>query len=50
LRGVFCAVQSCPDPHCLHVLFRDDPGRHMAGPCQNLKEERTVCRFVNPIY
>lgn len=49
LQGVFCAMQSCPDPHCLHALFQDDPEKHIGAPCQNLEEERTICRFLNPI-
>jgi hypothetical protein len=48
LQGVFCAVQSCKDPHCLHTLFQDDPEEHVAVPGRNLEEERTICRFINP--
>ncbi len=50
LQGVFCAVQSCPDPLCLHALFQDNPEKHIAVPGQNLEEERTICRFVNPVF
>lgn len=48
LLGVFCAVQACPDPHCLHTLFQDDPEKHIAGPGRNLREERVICRFLHP--
>jgi hypothetical protein len=49
LQGVFCAVQTCQEPLCLRALFQEDPEKHISAPCQNLEEERTVCRFLNPI-
>jgi Glycosyltransferase family 9 (heptosyltransferase) len=49
LQGIFCAVQTCPDPHCLHALFQDNPEAHIYAPSLRLEQERTICRFLNPI-
>ncbi|MDI6852891.1 MAG: glycosyltransferase family 9 protein [Deltaproteobacteria bacterium] len=48
LQGIFCAVQSCPMPHCLRALFQDDPEAHISTCSQGLKEERGLCRFLHP--
>ncbi len=48
LQGIFCAIKTCPEPHCLHALFQGDPEKHRHSASQRLEQERTVCRFLNP--
>lgn len=45
LKGIFCAVRSCPEPYCLQALFQDDPEKHRCPPSPRLEEEQSVCRF-----
>lgn len=47
LKGIFCAVRSCPEPYCLQALFQDDPEKHRCFPSPHLEEERTICRFLS---
>jgi ADP-heptose:LPS heptosyltransferase len=49
LQGIFCAVQTCRDPHCLHALFQDDPEKHQYAASPGLKEERTICTFMDSV-
>jgi hypothetical protein len=46
LQGVFCALQSCPEPHCLHALFQNGLEKHRYSPSLHPVEERTTCRFL----
>jgi hypothetical protein len=46
LQGIFCAVQSCPVPHCLRALFQDDPEAHVSVVSHRLEEERALCRYM----
>lgn len=48
LSGIFCAVQSCPEPLCLRALFQDDPEKHVYTGSQSLRQEKNICRFLHP--
>jgi ADP-heptose:LPS heptosyltransferase len=48
LQGIFCAVQICRDPLCLHALFQDGLETNGQVYSLHLAEERRLCRFLYP--